>query len=144
MFDTSPLSLSMEAALRRLAPERREKAARLRREEARRQSVGAGLLLAHFFPGRRPQSGPGGKPYIPGERCFSLSHSGAMIVIALGDVPVGVDIERAAPVPEALRRRVLSPSEAKGMIYLQWPCRIPSWASCWASSCAIGKPKAGP
>ena len=36
---------------------------------------------------------PGGKPYLPGGRQFSISHSGGLCVCAVADFPVGVDAE---------------------------------------------------
>ena len=111
VFDLAPLREHMDEALALLAPARRDKALRLRRELPRLHSVGAGLLLARLFPGRSPELGPGGKPYLPGERCFSLSHSAEKAVIALSDVPVGADIQHTSPVSAALRRRVLTPRE---------------------------------
>lgn len=38
---------------------------------------------------------PGGKPYFPDRPglCFSLSHSGPWALCALGDGPVGADVE---------------------------------------------------
>ena len=100
-----------EEALGRLPPDRREKAARLRREGPRLQSIGAGLLLRRFFGPEDPLAAPGGKPYYPGGRQFSLTHSGELAAIALSDGPVGLDAERIAPASEALARRVLDQRE---------------------------------
>ena len=97
--------------MERLSSQRREKAERLRREDARLRSIGAGLLLERFFPGRSVVISPEGKPEVPGERCLSLSHSGDLAVLALADRPVGVDVERIRPVPDALAGRVLTEEE---------------------------------
>ena len=113
VFDLAPLSHRMEEALSRLSPDRREKALRLRQEGPRLRSVGAGLLLARFFPGRDVLIAPGGKPYIPGERCFNLSHSGELAVIALADGPVGADVQRLGAASDALRHRVLTREEQR-------------------------------
>lgn len=110
-LDLEPLRGRMDEALSRLDPARREKALRLRPEEKRRQSTGAGLLLGRFFPGASVTTDEHGKPYVPGGRCFSLSHSGAAAVIALDDAPVGVDIERIALPRDAAARRVLTAEE---------------------------------
>ena len=111
VFNVSPLRARMDEGMARLSPARREKAERLRREDARLGSVGAGLLLQRFFPGLDASVLPGGKPFFPGDRFFNLSHSGELAVIALADVPVGVDVQRVGPVSEALRRRVLTEAE---------------------------------
>ena len=110
VLDLAPLSARLDEALARLSPERRAKSARVRIHAARVRSVGAGL--GRFFPGREVRVSARGKPYVPGGREFSLSHSGALAVIALGDgARVGVDVERDRAVSEALQRRVLSPEE---------------------------------
>lgn len=50
---------------------------------------------------------PGGKPYAVGlDKHFSLSHSGALVLCAVADFPVGVDVQRKRPVTEALTRRM--------------------------------------
>ena len=55
----------------------------VRRELPRLQSAGAGLLLRYFFGPEDPVIAPGGKPYYPGGRVFSLTHSGTLAAIAL-------------------------------------------------------------
>ena len=56
---------------------------------------------------------PGGKPYYPGERQFSLTHSGELAAIAVSDAPVGLDAEKIAPASEELCRRVLNERELR-------------------------------
>jgi phosphopantetheinyl transferase len=111
LFDVNALTGREDEALARLSPGRREKARRLRRGPSRLLSLGAGLLIARFFPGKEPLIAPGGKPYIPGGPEFSLSHSGTLAVIALADVPVGADAEKDRPVGEAVRLRALTGAE---------------------------------
>ena len=111
LFDVNALTGREDEVLARLSPGRREKARRLRRGPSRLLSLGAGLLIARFFPGKEPLIAPGGKPYIPGGPEFSLSHSGALAVIALADVPVGADAEKDRPVGEAVRLRALTGAE---------------------------------
>ena len=111
LFDVNALTGREDEVLARLSPGRREKARRLRRGPSRLLSIGAGLLIARFFPGKEPLIAPGGKPYIPGGPEFSLSHSGTLAVIALADVPVGADAEKDRPVGEAVRLRALTGAE---------------------------------
>lgn len=111
LFDVNALTGREDEALARLSPGRREKARRLRRGPSSLLSIGAGLLIARFFPGKEPLIAPGGKPYIPGGPEFSLSHSGTLAVIALADVPVGADAEKDRPVGEAVRLRALTGAE---------------------------------
>ena len=103
----------LEEALALLSPRRREKALRRRQETPRLQSVGAGLLLRCFFGPEDPSLEPGGKPFYPGKRSFSLTHSGALAAIALGEGDVGLDAEAIAPVSEAVMRRVLDERELR-------------------------------
>lgn len=55
----------------------------------------------------------GGKPWFPA--CpgihFNLSHSGGLILCAVGDAPLGVDIETVRPRRESLPRHVLDGGE---------------------------------
>ena len=110
VLDLDTLRPRMEEALALLPPGRREKALRLCREDARLRSVGAGLLLRRFSPGD-PEIAPGGKPFFPGGRHFSLTHSGALAAIALADRPVGLDAEAVRPVSPAAVRRTMGPEE---------------------------------
>ena len=56
---------------------------------------------------------PGGKPFFPDrpEIHFNLSHSGPLALCAVGDAPVGADVEVIRPRWEGLPRRVLSEGE---------------------------------
>jgi 4'-phosphopantetheinyl transferase len=59
-------------------------------------------------------TGPQGKPTVGGGPQFSLSHSEALGLCAIGaDLPIGVDVERVRPVPEAadILARFFSPGE---------------------------------
>ena len=103
LLDIAPLRGREREALALLPEERREKALRIRREEARLQSIGASLLLraAGIEP---PFVCEHGKPYIPGGPHFSLTHSGTLAALAVSDTPVGLDIEKIAPVRRAAAR----------------------------------------
>jgi phosphopantetheinyl transferase len=64
---------------------------------------------------------PGGKPYLPDGPAFSLSHSGALVLLAVSDEgEVGCDAEDAArPLrnPARLRAKLAAPGEE------DWPVR---------------------
>lgn len=104
VLDIAPLRGREREALALLPEERREKALRIRREEARLRSIGASLLLR--AAGLEPPfaCGEHGKPYIPGGPHFSLTHSGTFAALAVSDTPVGLDIEKIAPVRRAAAR----------------------------------------
>ena len=104
VLDIAPLRGREREALALLPEERREKALRIRREEARLRSIGAALLLR--AAGIEPpfSYGEHGKPYIPGGPQFSLTHSGTLAALAVSDASVGLDIEKIAPVRRAAAR----------------------------------------
>lgn len=54
---------------------------------------------------------PLGKPYAENAPQFNLSHSGQWLLCAVGDMPLGVDIETPRTVSPSLLRRVCTPSE---------------------------------
>ena len=113
VLDVSTLPSREEAARALLSPARREKALRLRSGEVRGRSIGAGLLLRRFLGDADVRLAPGGKPFVPGGREFSLSHSGVLAVIALGDEAVGADVEKIFSPSETLSRRVFSERERR-------------------------------
>ena len=75
VLDIAPLRGREREALVLLPEERREKALRIRREDARLRSIGAALLLREAGIEPPFSYGGHGKPYIPGGVHFSLSHS---------------------------------------------------------------------
>lgn len=92
-----------------LPPDRRE--AMRRPPDSRLRSVGAGLLLRHFFGAAPVARTPRGKPYIQGARPFNLSHSGPLAALAIASRPVGVDVQVPGHVRENTVRRVLTEAE---------------------------------
>ena len=106
--------------LARVSAQRREKIARLRREDARRLSLGAALLLDRLLEdeGLSPAGdfalGKEGKPYLP-ERPdvhFSLSHSGELALCALSASEIGCDVETPRRCELALAERFFHPEES--------------------------------
>ena len=114
VLDVTPLAGRESEALAVLSPERRAKAGRICRTDARLRSIGAGLLLrmAGLTDGIR--FGEFGKPFIPDKPEFSLTHSGSFAALAVNDAPVGLDIETIAPVRRA-SERALTPEEREYM-----------------------------
>lgn len=53
-----------------------------------------------------------GKPYVSGNPCyFSLSHSGELVVCAVSDKPVGVDVERIRTIDQAVATKICTEEE---------------------------------
>ena len=107
-------------ALSVVGQERAAAVGKLRTPEAKRLSLGAGLLLRHALccHGLTPDSvriasGKHGKPYLPDfpDICFNLSHSGEYALCAVSDCPVGCDIEQIAEPELRVAERFFAPSE---------------------------------
>ena len=119
--DTASLSDADGArVLAEMTPDRRVRIGSMSAGGARRLSLLAELLArgqaARLLGGDaqdyRIQDGPGGKPLLlGGEAYVSLSHAGTFAAAAAARMPVGVDIERLRPIPEAVLRRVCSAGE---------------------------------
>lgn len=57
--------------------------------------------------------GEQGKPYLPGGPEFNLSHSRGAVAVAVGDCPVGIDLERIRKYMDALPQRIFSREELR-------------------------------
>lgn len=65
-----------------------------------------------------------GKPYFKGDRVpfFSLSHSGGYAVCAIGDIPLGVDLERMREIPDRICKRFLGGTSGREAV-VRWTMR---------------------
>lgn len=109
-MDTALLPDPREGGLSSELPKARlEKAVRLLSLEKRKESAGAGLLLARILPrffasAEEVFADERGKLLHP--RLFlSLAHGGGMAVLAVGERPVGCDVEKFSRVRETVLRR---------------------------------------
>ena len=89
-----------------LTPEERQRASRFLRDSDRTRYI-TGVLLTRAAAAERTGSwwteirrNEFGKPFLSGDDSFyfNLSHSDDLVVFAQGDAPVGVDVERIAPI----------------------------------------------
>lgn len=86
--------IDIEAFLSKVSPARREKTLRLSKDDDKRRSLGAEMLLIKAAGRDDYVLSKNEKPYFPdNEVFFSLAHCGDYAVCAVSDVPVGVDIE---------------------------------------------------
>ncbi len=83
----------LKGCLPLLPTERQEKVARYRFEVDRLRSLIAGLLIRRVTGGAPICYGDHGKPLCDGVN-FSVSHSGQIVAIAVGDCAVGLDVEQ--------------------------------------------------
>lgn len=108
-----------------LSQDERARAETFTRDEARRRFiVGRGRLRQHLAEnlGVAPEEigfryGPAGKPEVIDHSTthFNLAHSGELAVLAIGGVPVGIDLERRRPMKNAqgLAERWFHPVEVE-------------------------------
>ena len=111
---------ALDDAMRQLSHYRRDKVVRYRFERGKWLSAGAGLLLdnmlmEHGLRERDMQYSRGefGKPTFTDypELHFNLSHSGTMVACALGDKPVGVDVQHIVELRPGLVNYTMSEKE---------------------------------
>lgn len=102
-------------SLRETFPVRVAAARRFRREQDRRRSLAGTWLLREALgleDETRLRYEERGKPCAAGSPPFSLSHSGDWALLAVGDCPLGADIERVDPRRVRALRRLCTPEEA--------------------------------
>ncbi len=112
--DINDIETFYDDALRLVTASRRERADRFIRRDDRLRCAAAGLLLRRFLgvaDDGMIKYNEYGKPELKSGRHFSLSHSGQYTVLAVSDMPVGVDIERIYDVKPGVMRKVCTPEE---------------------------------
>ena len=112
-----PDPLETPEIMKSLSEVRKQKILRCKQPEARKQSLGAGLLIRYILKeqGLRDSEitfGSNGKPEIEGI-CFNSSHSKNMVICAVGEKSVGCDIEQISKAPEKVANRFFCESEIK-------------------------------
>lgn len=110
-----PDPLETPEIMGRLPQIRKQKILKCKQSEARKQSLGAGLLLGDILKERglsdsKVRFGLNGKPEIEGI-CFNLSHSKNMVIGAVGEKSVGCDIEQISKAPEKVAGRFFGENE---------------------------------
>jgi len=104
-----------EQGLALLPPARRAKALRYLREEDRLRCLAGGLLMRRLLgvcEDGQLVEGPYGKPMLTDKGPqFSLSHAGEYAVLAAGNCPNGVDIERRERMQPLAAKYCMTPEE---------------------------------
>lgn len=115
----------LDVALREVSEQRRRKVLRFKKNEGRRLSVAAYMLLKRSLSDVygldcNPcfEYSRNGKPFIKNhpEIYFNISHCPKAAVCAVGDYPVGVDVEAVRPFKDELARYVLSHDEYEAVV----------------------------
>lgn len=86
--------------------------------------------------------GTHGKPYLVNtdHPCFfNLSHSEGMAVLAVGEVPVGVDIEHIGPLHEGVAEAFFSADESRALAAMPREDRVHAFYRCWTAKEALLK-----
>ena len=111
-------ALELQSAAFPLSAYRRERLGSVRSPLARRQGIGAELLLCRELEALGLKTPPeliteaDGKPRLRGgELFFSLSHSGPWALCAVSDRELGADIQERKPCSEKLARRFFAPED---------------------------------
>lgn len=136
-MDVSPLAdpALFADAMSRVPESRKQKITSFRHAESQRLSLGVGLLLVlaleeEGIDGRqvRIAEGQWGKPFLPDHPNlhFSLSHSGKWAMCALGNRPLGCDVEATGRGNEKLTKRFFHPEEQQALAMLA-PDTRPEW-----------------
>ncbi len=136
-MDVSPLAdpALFADAMSRVPESRKQKIASFRHAESQRLSLGVGLLLVlaleeEGIDGRQARIAEGqwGKPFLPDHPNlhFSLSHSGKWAMCALGNRPLGCDVEATGRGNEKLSKRFFHPEEQQVLAMLA-PDTRPEW-----------------
>ena len=136
-MDVSPLAdpALFADAMSRVPESRKQKIASFRHAESQRLSLGVGLLLVlaleeEGIDGRQARIAEGqwGKPFLPDHPNlhFSLSHSGKWAMCALGNRPLGCDVEATGRGNEKLTKRFFHPEEQQALALLA-PDTRPEW-----------------
>lgn len=128
--------IDIEAFLGKVSPARREKTLRLSKDDDKRRSLGAEMLLIKAAGRDDYVLSKNEKPYFPdNEVFFSLAHCGDYAVCAVSDVPVGVDIELPRAGGSSLAKRFSGTTRLRSFTLRM--TRIASSAACGRSRRAI-------
>ncbi|MCQ2071242.1 MAG: 4'-phosphopantetheinyl transferase superfamily protein [archaeon] len=105
---------SFEYMLSFLDHDRRMKTVSYRNHDDQLRSLTAGLIIRMLEKryGTVSYIGPSGKPLMQdGKTHFNLSHSGDLVVCAVSDNPIGIDVQTVEKFDDGLLAHVLTPSE---------------------------------
>ncbi len=108
---------TLECVYNSLSPTRKAHIDRMKREQARRQSLAGELLARQLLlelglPEPVIHRAENGRPYVDGDRAYiSIAHSGELVVCAAAFTPIGIDAEQLRPIHPGLPERVCVPQE---------------------------------
>lgn len=126
---------------------RQNKIVKLRNEQAKKSSLGAGLLLQYAFGQLGKDSlleniayTEKGKPYLPNEELyFNLSHSGEKVFCVTSDKPIGCDIEKIRNTIPKYLGKILTKTELEYFATISDNKKIQYFFKLWTLKESIGK-----
>ena len=96
-----------------MSSSRKEKVLSLKNTTARKRTVAGEMLVKQMLSDDVViEIADNGKPYTD-NACFSISHTENLVVCAISDTPIGIDIERSKPYDDRLCRRITNENEYK-------------------------------
>ncbi len=141
-LDTSTLEdpSAFQDAFHQVSQSRQEKVNSCRFPEDKRLLLGAGLLLhqgldAFGVCDAAISYTDAGKPYLANckDLHFNLSHSGHYAVCAFYHKEVGIDVQKIAPVPDALIQKIATEEEASTLLQLPQGEKEEAFAKLWTA-----------
>lgn len=139
-------SIDIEAALKKVSPQRREQALKFAHESGRRLSLAVYLLLMEGLQKEYGITEPpvfdyleGGKPIIKGlpEIHFNFSHSGNVALCAIDSRPVGADVETHRKITPSLIAYTMN--EEEQALIASSPESLSAFLALWTKKEAVLK-----
>lgn len=136
-----------DKALQLVSNTRRKRIEQLHKEESKRLSLAAGLLLRYAFLSvnkehllDKIQISDMGKPFLPNhDYFFSLSHSGRFAICAFSDRPIGCDIEKIREKIPKYKHKIFSTAEELVFETLTEVAQIHFFFNLWTAKESITK-----
>ena len=118
-----------------LGKQRSEKILKCKQEKSRKQSLGAGLLLKQCFDELGIEMDAitynvKGKPEVEGSY-FNLSHSEDYVILAVGEMQIGCDIEKIQSGREGIAKRYFTEAENRYLETFEGEARIQEFYRIW-------------
>lgn len=129
---------AFQDAFYKVSPTRQEKVTNCRFLEDKRLLLGAGLLLQQGLDtlgicNAEISYTDAGKPYFANHQDlhFNLSHSGHFAACVFYHKEVGIDVQKIAPVGDALIRKIATEEEASALLQLPKEAKEEAFAKLW-------------
>jgi 4'-phosphopantetheinyl transferase len=140
-IDTSPDEATYRSLLAMVSTNKQDKIRKFLHNEDAQRALFADLLIRYLVSHLPGINGAAvsfeynefGKPSVSGLENFhfNISHSGKWIVCTTGDTPVGIDIERIAPIDMEVAENYFSKYECGRLLSLNGPDQLSFFYQLW-------------